>query len=214
MNHRYVEGAAAAARCRANDGTERAIAARVLCGAAPGIADHLLPAAAAFAAQLAPSAGRVQQSSSFEDAALHAALAASLPQEVGASLRARFEWYGCFGACFHNDAHYDGVLFGVLALSGPPRDIRFPRIGVRVPASPGAWTVFDPFEPHGVVLPDRSRYRSEDYAGAPATVFVGFEVDLAPAVRAAFGVADAPPARASLLLSSGSAINAETGAVR
>lgn len=200
------------AACRALDGARRAAATRVLHGRLP------VPAALERAAEaLEPTlafGGRVQGRGTFEDPALAAALAAALPAALAPSLRPLFEWYGCFGASFHNDAHYAGVLFGVVAVRGPARDVVFPRIGVRVPAAPGAWAVFDPFEPHGVLGPDRIRWARDDYAGTAPTLFAGFELELTPAVRAAFGIVDlADDAIVPLELASRTAINAETGAL-
>lgn len=214
MAYRFVESPAAAALCRSADGRERGVARRVLIGEANDVAIGLEGAAATSAALLDPGSGRVQGSEPFEDAALQVTLGRMLPATCAAALRPRFEWYGCFGAFFHNDAHYDGVLFGVLAVIGPPRDLYFPRIDVGTSARPGAWAVFDPFEPHGVVAPGRRAYQRDDHAGSPATVFVGFELELTPGVAREFGIvaASALPARV-VELSSRSAIHAETGAV-
>ena len=120
------------------------------------------------------------------------------------------EWYRCQGAFFHNDAHYGGVLFGIWAAAGPAREVVLPRIGRRISVPVGTIVVFDPFEPHAVLNVGASTYRREDYQGAEANLFLGFEVDLAPPVRAVFGIQEAEAD--SPTLSSRVAINPETGA--
>lgn len=119
------------------------------------------------------------------------------------------EWYGCRGAFFHNDAHYDSVLFGVWALSGPERDLVFPRIDCRLSAAVGKIVVFDPFEPHAVLAAGEARYRSEDYENGAPNLFLGFEVALTSEVRATFGIG--PAHTNAPTLSSRVAINPETG---
>jgi len=71
--------------------------------------------------------------------------------------------------------------------------------------------VFDPFEPHAVLEPGASLYRRERYDGAPVSLFVGFELELTPAVRELFGIGEAPAG--APVLASSVAINAETGAL-
>lgn len=153
--------------------------------------------------------GRVHGLGRFEDAGLRTALVGTLPAVLAGSLRPGFEWYACRGAFFHNDAHYEDVLFGAWCVGGPQREIVFARAGLRVPAGPGDWAVFDPFEPHAVLDPGAERYRREQYDGAAVSVFVGFELCLDDRVRAAFGIG--VPPRRSPVLSSRVAINAETG---
>jgi hypothetical protein len=86
----------------------------------------------------------------------------------------------------------------------------FPRVGAGVAAAVGSLVVFDPFEPHAVLDAGRTTYRKEDYEGAEPNLFVGFEIDLVAAVRAAFGIVTAHEGVAAL--SSRVAINPETGA--
>jgi hypothetical protein len=156
-------------------------------------------------------AGRVHGLGSFADAGIHAALAAQLPCGLGAELRERFEWYACRGVGFHTDAHYGGVLFGAWCVAGPPREIAFSRAGVRVGAAVGDCTIFDPFEPHAVLDPGQSTYTREHFQNAPASLFLGFEIVLDDAARAAFGIGAA--ASSGVLLASSVAVNAETGAL-
>jgi hypothetical protein len=156
--------------------------------------------------------GRVVGLGRFEDRSVHAALAAALPMPLRQSLRARFEWYACRGAFFHNDAHYGNVLFGAWCAGGPRREIVFSRSGVRVPAGAGDWVVFDPFEPHAVLDTGAARYSREAYANADVSLFIGFELDLDEAVRRAFGIAPAAPC--ATVLASHVAVNAETGALQ
>jgi len=146
----------------------------------------------------------------FESAEVSAKLASALPEPLADALRPGFEWYACRGAFFHNDAHYEDVLFGAWCVSGPSREIVFSRAGRRAPAGPGDWIVFDPFEPHAVLDPGCESYRREQYDGAPVSLFVGFELCLDDRVRQAFGIA--PPPAGSPVLSSRGAIHAETGA--
>jgi hypothetical protein len=153
--------------------------------------------------------GRVAELGAFCDNRVRAALQRALPPPCGPALRDRLEWYGCRGAFFHTDAHYDGVLFGVWCVAGPPRELVFPRGGLRLPARPGAVAVFDPYEPHAVLDAGRLRYIADDYVGAAPSVFVGFEIELAPAVCDVFGVM--APAAGAIELSSRRAVNAETG---
>lgn len=164
-----------------------------------------------IAGRLTGRAGRVESGGTFENPQVSAEVARALPDELRSFLRPAFEWYGCRGAFFHNDAHYDGVLFGVWSLDGPPRDVVFSRVGVRARAAIGCLVVFDPYEPHAVLAPGKKRYLAEDYAGAEANLFLGFELTLAPEVRRAFGVGAAEPRR--MTLSSRIAINPETGAI-
>ena len=142
---------------------------------------------------------------------IHASLAAALPPPLRSSLRREFEWYGCRGAFFHNDAHYGEVLFGAWCVAGPSRDIVFARAGLRVPAVPGHWVIFDPFEPHAVLDAGAGTYVRQRYEDSAASLFLGFELELDSQVRHAFGIG--PASLHALLLSSSVAINAETGAV-
>ncbi|MGH6612486.1 MAG: hypothetical protein ACRECQ_19745, partial [Burkholderiaceae bacterium] len=134
------------------------------------------------------TAGRVHASSTWHDAAVHAALATALGAPLESALRFDFEWYQCRGAFFHNDAHYDSRIFGVWYVAGPPADIVFPRASVRVPAMPGKVVMFDPFEVHGVLAPGRAVYSPNEYENSDTSVFIGFELDLTSGVAAAFDI--------------------------
>jgi hypothetical protein len=202
----FVEMACAPAVCRCAGAADRGSATRVLFGRREVPPEVMLPDASAVAAP-----GRVHGLGSFRAEAVRAALADALPPALRDSLRATFEWYACRGAFFHNDAHYGEVLFGAWCVAGPPREIAFARAGLRLPAGPGDWVVFDPFEPHAVLDGGADRYRREDYDGAPASVFIGFELQLDEPVRRAFGIG--PPRASSPVLASSVAIHAESGAL-
>ena len=146
------------------------------------------------------------------DAAAFAAVRRLLPQAWQAVLRPRLQWYGCRGAFFHHDAHFGRVLFGAWCLAGPERRLLYPRLRIGLPASPGDAAIFDPFEPHGVLDPGESTWQRERYAGAEPSLFLGFELEITPALAAAFGIGELAPA--AVLLSSRVAVNAETGALR
>ncbi len=205
----FIELPAAAARCEGQDGG-RASARRIWVA-------HLAPSAAVaesahrIEAECPQPPGRVHGLGDFVDPAAHRSLLARLPASSGLRLRERFEWYACRGAGFHNDAHYDGVLFGAWCVLGPARQIVFARASMRVGAAIGDLVVFDPYEPHAVLDPERAQYSREHYEGAPPSVFVGFEIELDAAARAAFGVGAAPAS--GPVLSSAIPINAETGAL-
>lgn len=174
--------------------------------AAPGAA--LAESARALAERCPSAPGRVHALGDFVDPALHTQLAETMPR---LTLRARFEWYACRGAGFHNDAHYEGVLFGAWCVAGPAREIVFPRGAVCVPAAIGDFVVFDPFEPHAVLDPGQDLYSREHFEAAPASVFVGFEIEIDEDARGAFGIDTRPEGGA--LLSSAIPINAESGAL-
>lgn len=154
--------------------------------------------------------GRVQSGGAWNDSDVHGALVRALDPLPGRALRQTFEWYQCRGAFFHTDAHYADVLFGVWYIEGPPVDIVFARASLRVAARPGTIVVFDPFEVHGVLLPGATAYRADDYAHCIASVFVGFELELDDAVRAAFDLGK--PAAAARLVSSSTRVMPTTGA--
>src|SRR5258706_11396721 len=140
------------------------------------------------------------------------ALMVALPASLRVHLRPSFEWYGCRGAAFHNDAHYADVLLGAWCIDGPEREVVFPRVATGVRATAGDWVVFDPFEPHAVLLPGRDRYRGDEYnADDAASVFVAFELELAPPLREDFLVGSG--AEHSRLLARRAPIHAETGAI-
>ena len=132
--------------------------------------------------------GKVHAAGTWHAPAVHAQLAAALGTPLGSALKADFEWYYCRGAFFHNDAHYDARLFGVWYIAGPPIELVFPRAAVRVAAAPGTIVVFDPFEIHGVLASGCSIYAATDYQGAGASVFLGFELGITPAIAEAFGI--------------------------
>jgi len=201
---RFVELPCTPAVCR-GPAAARGSAARVLVGrlASPALD---LPDTGAVVVP-----GRVHGLGRFESDGLHRALAVALPAALRSSLRSGFEWYACRGAFFHNDAHYDTVLFGAWCVAGPPREIVFARAGTRIPAAPGDWVIFDPFEPHAVLDPATDRYTRERYAGAPASLFIGFELRLDERVRTAFAITPAHPD--APVLASNVAIHAETGAL-
>ncbi len=154
--------------------------------------------------------GRVGYSGTFEHAEFLAQIRSALPAPLSHFLRQRLEWYGCRGAFFHTDAHYDGVLFGVWCVLGPAREVVFPRPDARARASIGDLCVFDPFEPHGVLIPGARIYEASDYDSTEPSLFLGFEIELAPAVREAFGIE--PPVAGATTYSSRIAIHPETGA--
>src|SRR5262249_9169376 len=95
--------------------------------------------AAARAAQAIPEgrAGRVESAGTFVDPGLSSEIRRALPDSLAEAVKPQMEWYRCRGASFHNDAHYGGVMFGVWSVAGPPREVVFPRIGRRLPASAG-----------------------------------------------------------------------------
>jgi hypothetical protein len=157
-----------------------------------------------------PVVGRVQSGGAWNDCDVHGALVKALDLLPRRALRPAFEWYQCRGAFFHTDAHYADVLFGVWYIDGPPVDLVFARTSLRVAARPGTIVVFDPFEVHGVLLPGATEYRADDYAGSRASVFVGFELELDDAVRAAFELGE--PTAAARLVSSSTRVMPTTGA--
>jgi hypothetical protein len=201
---RFAELAGGPALCRCAGAADRGSAIRLLAGHL-GVPDMPLPDTTAVA-----TPGRVHGLGRFANDWIHVSLAGALPPDLRDSLLREFEWYACRGAFFHNDAHYGDVLFGAWCVAGPPREIVFSRAGARCPAAPGDWVVFDPFEPHAVLDRGDERYRREHYEGAPASLFLGFELQLDERVRRAFGIG--PPAGATVLASS-IPINAETGAL-
>ena len=148
---RWIYASVPAAVCLSSDGARRASATCLLAGslAVPGA---LREAATTIAFDDA-APGRVVSGGTFGLPEAHAALAVDLGPALARGLRRSFEWYVCRGAFFHNDAHYGGVLFGAWCAAGPRREIAFSRPGLRVPAAPGDWLVFDPFEPHAVLDP-------------------------------------------------------------
>lgn len=154
--------------------------------------------------------GKVHALGAWRDPVVHAQLSEALGTPLGAALRPDFEWYGCRGAFFHNDAHYDARLFGVWCVAGPAMDLVFPRVAVRLPIRAAHIIVFDPFEVHGLLTPEANVYNSSDYQGAASSVFLGFELDITPAVAAAFGI---HAAAQGYVISSRTRINANDGTI-
>jgi len=191
-------------------GASRALARRVWHGHAPVPAG--LASRAALLAETTPQVpGRVHELGRFEDESVWQALGACLPESLTAALRRPFEWYGCRGAGFHTDAHFPAVLFGVWCLAGPVRDLVFAGCGVRIECPAGDLAVFDPFQPHAVLDPGQVHYDRACYAGAPASLYLGFELELTEAVREQFGIAPAHPN--AFAIGSTTPVNAETGAI-
>jgi hypothetical protein len=203
---RYIELTAAAQPLAAGAG--RSLARRIWHGRSP-TPDALRKWAEQLARESPQPPGRVHQLGRFEDESALAALRVSLPADLAAALRAQLEWYGCRGAGFHTDAHYDAVIFGAWCLAGPPRDIAFG--GLRIPCTAGDLVVFDPFQPHAVLDPGQALYRREHYADAPASVFAGFELELSEPVRNRFGIGPVEPGAFSI--GSATAVDAETGRI-
>ncbi len=204
----WLDAPVAAAVCACSDGTRRGSATRLLAGSR-ALPPNLREAANRVAID-ACAPGRVVSGGTFELADAHRALATALGPVLAASLRRSFEWYVCRGAFFHNDAHFAGVLFGVWCVAGPPREVVFPRLGLRAAAAPGDWVVFDPFEPHAVLDPGARTYQRARYSDAAPNVFAGFELELNEATCAAFSIAKEVQ---GIELSSRTRINAETGAI-
>jgi hypothetical protein len=167
------------------------------------------------AAQLAketPSPpGRVHDLGRFEDETSWRSLRSRLPDHLAAALRPPLEWYGCRGAGFHTDAHYSTVLFGAWYLAGPPRNLVFGDPALQLACANGELVVFDPFQPHAVLDSGQARYDRERYLAAPASVFLGFELELTGAIRRRFGIGPAEPD--AFAVSSSTAVNAETGQI-
>lgn len=205
----FLDFANLPANCAAADGIRRSMAVR-LWRVTKAPDTHALQAGARAQAELNGPSGRVLSGGTFTDPRIQSAIASALPAGAVDSLLPQMEWYGCRGAFFHNDAHYASVLFGVWTIASPPRNLIFPRVGETIAATAGTLVVFDPFEPHAVLNAGRTTYRKEEYESAEPSLFVGFEIDLAADVRAAFGIG---PAREGIdTLSSRVAINPETGA--
>jgi len=167
--------------------------------------------AAQLGFQTPPTPGRVHSLGRFEDEGVLLALQARLPAAIVSALRPEFEWYGCRGAGFHTDAHYDAVLFGAWLLAGPPRDIAFAEPPLQLSCSPGDAVIFDPFQPHAVLDPGQASYQRDRYLDAAASVFIGFELALSDVVRRQFGIGLAIPGAFSI--GSTTPVNAETGQI-
>ena len=134
-------------------------------------------------------AGKVHSAGTWECSTTHTQLARALGPPFGTALRSGFEWYYCRGAFFHNDAHYDARLFGVWCIAAaPPMQLVFPRLDLQVAVAPGSIVVFDPFEVHGVLAIGRTAYAASHYERSNASVFVGFELDITPAIAELFDI--------------------------
>jgi hypothetical protein len=206
----FVDSGQLHVNCAGGGGAIRSIASRLWHGHQAPSAE-LVVAARSARTRLEAPAGRVESAGTFEDAAIEAELGRALSPTFSTFTRRQLEWYGCAGAFFHNDAHYDGVLFGVWCLAGPPRALVFPRAACRFPATTGSLVVFDPFEPHAVLASSAIRYNPDDYQGTERNLFLGFEITLAPEVRTVFGIGEVWDGAPTL--SSRIAINPETGAL-
>ena len=185
---RVIATAAPAASGRSATGIGRSIATMI--AVREHTADAKLRALAREIAGSPGAIGKVHSAGAWQCPAAHRQLAEALGDPLGAALRAGFEWYYCRGAFFHNDAHYDARLFGVWCIVAPPIELVFPRVDVRVAVAPGSMVVFDPFEVHGVLAPGRSAYAASDYRSANASVFLGFELDITPAIAEMFDIHD------------------------
>jgi hypothetical protein len=171
----------------------------------------LAQAAAIFSCGVAAAPGRVHEGDGAPPAETLEAVAQLMPPAWRSALAPRLQWYACRGAFFHHDAHFSRVLFGAWCVGGPPREIVYPRLSLRLAAQPGDVVVFDPFEPHGVLDPGETTYRRERYLDAEPSVFVGFELALGAPIEQDFSIGSAPSGGPRL--SSRTPINAETGAV-
>ena len=102
-------------------------------------------------------------------------------------------------------------LFGVWCVVTPAIELVFPRIDVRVAVPPGTVVVFDPFEVHGVLAPGRTAYAASDYQSASASVFLGFELDITPAIATLFDIHDRIDP--GLVISSQTRVDATSGKI-
>jgi hypothetical protein len=87
-----------------------------------------------------------------------------------------FERDDClFAACtevsFHHDLPLAGV-FGAWCLTGPARDLVFPRLELRVPFVPGTLVIFDAVQPHGLLAPGDAVFKANASKTPALTVFV------------------------------------------
>ena len=155
--------------------------------------------------------GKVHAAGHWQDPAVHQRLAAALDTRLASALRLTFEWYYCRGAFFHNDAHYDARLFGIWYVEGPPMQLVFPRVSLRLDIARSSVVVFDPFEVHGVLAPGSPIYAASDYQTVPASVFVGFELDISADVADAF---DIDNDLSGQMISSGTRVDPASGAIR
>lgn len=207
MPLQFLAYAAPPASCISASGTARSIAVKLAFGACTP--DATLQARARAVVRNDGVVGKVHTLGTWHDPAVLSQLSAALGALLAPALRAEFEWYQCRGAFFHNDAHYDARLFGIWCIVGPQAEVVFPRAALRLPGGPGSIAVFDPFEIHGVLAPEYSVYSAADYQEAEASVFLGFELDITPAVADAFGIHAGIEGR---VISSNTRIAADSGA--
>lgn len=202
----FVSHSGAPLSCLDAAGTARAIADKIAFGRC--VADVALRTHAQALTDRCPIAGRIYSRGRWREPAVHAQLAATLGPVLGSALRADFEWYCCRAAFFHNDAHYEGRLFGTWCIAGPSLELVFPRASLRLPNTIDAVTVFDPFEVHGILAPGAQNFRATDYEEIEPNSILGFELDLTPPVAAAFGIKAGAPTR---VISSRTRIDASSG---
>jgi hypothetical protein len=172
--------------CLSANGAARSIAKGIAVGDC--VADSTTYLRARAVAAHSGAIGKVHTAGQWQDAAVRQNLADALGTRLASALRPDFEWYYCRGAFFHNDAHYDARLFGVWYIEGAAMQLVFPRAALRVDIAPSSVVVFDPFEVHGVLAPGSTTYAANDYRTVPASVFVGFELDINDDVADAFGI--------------------------
>jgi hypothetical protein len=204
---RFVAHPAPSLSCLATGGNVRSIANKI--AYAQSVAGKALQARASELRNQAYVPGRVYSCGSWSDDEVHSHLAAVLGSTLGSGLRTDFEWYCCRGAFFHNDAHYDGRLFGTWSIGGPAHYLVFPRESVRLTRAPNNIAIFDPFEVHGILLERAKVFEPADYADSESTAILGFELDLTPAIADAFGIASGATER---VISSATRISASNGA--
>ena len=205
---RFVAHTAPPASCVSASGNARSIATKLAFGEC--LPDATLHAQARERVRNDGVIGKVIVLGAWREPAVRAHLSAALGALLAPALRPDFEWYQSRGAFFHNDAHYDARLFGVWCIAGPPAAIVFPRAALRLAGGPGSIAVFDPFEVHGVLAPERDFYSADHYQDAEASVFLGFELDITQAIAGAFGI---DPAANGRVISSRTRIAADSGAL-
>jgi len=111
----------------------------------------------------------------------------------------------CRGAKYHHDgAHYGAVAFCNLFLSEDAGlDLHFPQTGHRIPLARGTAVLFDPSQPHGVIVRGRPGFEAAEFpAGQDCLqVFLTWEVPIERlAVAQALGVElDIDPLTSGLL---------------
>ena len=210
MTMRLIPHTAPTASGLSASGHARSIANKVAFGECASNATATLQTRAHELVVTDSIAGKVHALGTWREPSVHAHLETILGALLAPALRSDLEWYQCRGAFFHNDAHYDARLFGIWCIAGPPAELVFPRAAIRLAAGPGSISVFDPFEVHGVLAPNLCAYSADDYSDAEVSVFLGFELDITPAIAAAFGINSGMHGR---LISSHTRIAATSGAL-